>query len=71
MAEALKLKVVCHACGSVIEGTAQYGVGHYVQEGVPFEFTATGKIQTPNGPQVKGEVTVVCPKCQVRNRYSV
>ena len=71
MAESLELKVACHACSSIIEGTAKYGAGHYIQKGNFFEFTATGKIQTPKGPQVKGEVTVICPKCSVRNKFMV
>ena len=71
MAEALKLKVACHACGHIMEGTAKYGAGHYIQRGETFEFTATGKIKTEKGTQVKGEVTVVCPKCGVRNKYIV
>jgi hypothetical protein len=71
MAEGLKLKVACHACGNIIEGTARYGSGHYITQGVEFEFVATGKIGTKVGHQVTGEVTCVCPKCNVKNKYLV
>lgn len=72
MAQALKLRVQCHACGYLMEGTAKYGQGHYVGEGVPFDFTATGKILDPKGKRiVKGEVTSICPKCTVRNKHQI
>jgi len=71
MAEIIRLKVRCHACGQLIEGSAKYGKGHYVQEGVPFEFVATGKIETEKGRQVKAEVFCICPNCTVRNKYIV
>ena len=69
MAEAIHLKVSCHACGYLIEGTAKYGQGHYVPEGVPFDFVAIGKIKTEKGRRVKAEATCVCPKCSVKNKY--
>ena len=34
MAETLKVRVRCHACTYMIEGTAKYGKGHYVPEGL-------------------------------------
>ena len=72
MAQALKLRVQCHACGYLIEGTAKYGQGHYVPEGIPFDFTATGKVIDPKGKRiVRGEVTVICPKCTVRNKHQI
>ncbi|MCB1306931.1 MAG: hypothetical protein KDK30_02065 [Leptospiraceae bacterium] len=71
MAESIKLKVSCHACGYVIEGTAKYGPGHYVPEGVPFEFIAIGKTVSEKGRRVKAEAICVCPKCQVRNKYII
>lgn len=71
MAEVIRLSVKCHACGNSIKGSAKYGKGHYVPEGVPFEFTAVGKLQTAKGKKVKGEVVVVCPNCTVRNKYVV
>ena len=71
MAEAIKVKVQCHACGYTIEGSAKYGRGHYVPEGVPFEFTAIGKELTDKGRRVKAEVVCICPKCTVRNKYNV
>ena len=71
MAEAIRVKVNCHACGNVIEGTAKYGKGHYVPEGVPFDFTAIGKIKTPTGTRVKGEVLCVCPNCGTKNKYVI
>ena len=69
MAESIKLRVLCHACGYSIERTAKYGGGHYVPEGIPFDFVATGKIETEKGRQVKAEVTCICPKCEVKNKY--
>ena len=71
MAEVIRVSVKCHACGNAIKGSARYGKGHYVPEGVPFEFTAVGKLQTAKGRKVKGEVTCVCPHCTVRNKYVV
>lgn len=72
MAQALKLRVQCHACGYMIEGTAKYGEGHYVGEGVPFDFVAIGKVINSKGKRVvKGEVTCICPKCTVRNKYNI
>lgn len=72
MAQALNLKVQCHACGYTMEGTAKYGQGHYVPVGVEFDFVATGKIKNAQGKRVvKGEVTVVCPSCTVKNKYLI
>ncbi len=69
MAEPIRVRVKCHACGYEIEGTARYGTGHYVPEGVPFDFVAIGKYQTEKGSRVKGEVTCLCPRCGVKNKY--
>jgi hypothetical protein len=56
----------------MIEGTAKYGEGHYVGEGVPFDFVAIGKVINSKGKRVvKGEVTCICPKCTVRNKYNI
>ena len=72
MAEKLRIKVKCHACGNQMEGTAKYGKGHYSPEGLDFAFTAVGKLKLPNGKtRVKGEVEIVCPECNVRNRYEI
>lgn len=71
MAESIRVKVKCHACGYEIQGSARYGTGHFVQEGVPFDFVATGKIQTEKGKRVKGEVTCICPGCTVKNKYQI
>ncbi len=71
MAEALRLKVKCHACGFQIEGTARYGKGHYVPQGVDFEFIAIGKVETSKGRSVKAEVFCVCPSCGVKCKYSL
>ncbi|MFN3603409.1 MAG: hypothetical protein ACK4UJ_01730 [Leptonema sp. (in: bacteria)] len=71
MAEVIRLKVKCHACGYEMKGTAKYGSGHYVPEGLDFEFVATGKIKTNQGYRVKGEVYIVCPKCTVKNKYEI
>lgn len=71
MAESIRLKVKCHACGYEITGSAKYGTGHYVQEGVAFEFVATGKILTEKGRKVKGEALCVCPRCGVRNKFVI
>jgi len=71
MAESLRLKVKCHACSGVIEGTAKYGTGHYVPEGVVFEFVATGRVEGPKGRKVKAEVSCTCPHCEVRCKYDI
>ncbi|MBI3395437.1 MAG: hypothetical protein HY042_06355 [Spirochaetia bacterium] len=71
MAEVIRLRVRCHACGYQIEGSAKYGRGHYVQEGVPFEFVATGKLESTTSRKVKAEVTAVCPNCTVKNKYTI
>ncbi|MCB1173063.1 MAG: hypothetical protein KDK39_05845 [Leptospiraceae bacterium] len=72
MAESIRLRVACHACGNTIEGSAKYGPGHYVPAGVPFEFVATGKIEKQGkGRKVKGEVICVCPHCSVKNKYVI
>ncbi len=71
MAETLKLRVKCHACNNVIEGTAKYGSGHYVPEGVDFEFVATGKVEAASGKRVRAEVTCTCPNCGVRCKFNL
>ena len=71
VAEAIRLKVSCHACGNVIEGSAPYGKGHYVPTGVVFDFVATGKQVSEKGRRVRGEVTCICPHCEVKNKYNV
>jgi hypothetical protein len=71
MAETLKLRVKCHACNNVIEGTAKYGSGHYVPEGVDFEFVATGKVEGASGKRVRAEVTCTCPNCGVRCKFNL
>lgn len=72
MAEALRLRVKCHACSNLIEGTAKYGSGHYVAQGVDFEFIAVGKVETSDGKRkVKAEVTCVCPSCGVKCKFAV
>ncbi|MDX1961158.1 MAG: hypothetical protein SFU98_21495 [Leptospiraceae bacterium] len=71
MAEALRLKVKCHACNFLIEGTARYGKGHYVAQGVDFEFIAIGKVETSKGKTVKAEVTCICPSCGVKCKFNV
>ncbi len=71
MAETLRLKVKCHACSNLIEGTAKYGSGHYVPEGVDFEFVAIGKVETSKGRNVKAEVICICPKCGVKCKYNL
>lgn len=71
MAEVIRLRVACHACGYIIEGSAKYGPGHYVPEGVPFDFVAIGKIEGPKGRKVTAEATCVCPQCAVKNKYKV
>ena len=72
MAEKLSIRVKCHACGNEMVGTARYGKGHYVAEGLDFEFTATGKLRDSKGnTRVKGQVTITCPECTVRNQYDI
>lgn len=71
MAEVIKLRVKCHACSNLIEGSARYGSGHYVPEGVDFEFVAIGKVDTPKGRRVKAEITANCPNCGVRCKWTI
>lgn len=71
MAEPIRIKVLCHACGYQIEGTAKYGRGHYVPEGVPFDFVAIGKEESRGKRRVKAEVICICPKCTVKNKYII
>lgn len=71
MAETLKVRVRCHACTYMIEGSAKYGKGHYVPEGVDFEFVAIGKVETSKGRTVKAEVSCICPSCGVKCKFSV
>lgn len=71
MAESIRLRVACHACGHTIEGSARYGAGHYVPDGAPFDFVATGKTQQGKTRKVHGEVTCVCPQCTVKNKYKI
>ena len=71
MAEALRIKVKCHACSNLIEGTAKYGSGHYVPTGVDFEFVAVAKVETSKGKTVKAEVTCVCPSCGVKCKFAL
>jgi len=71
MAETIRLRVKCHACSNVIEGTAKYGSGHFVPEGVIFEFVAVGKVEGAKGRRVKAEVTCTCPNCGVKCKYNV
>ncbi|MCB1142719.1 MAG: hypothetical protein H7A24_04230 [Leptospiraceae bacterium] len=71
MAESLRIRVKCHACNNIIEGTAKYGAGHYVAQGVDFEFIATGKTETSKGRNVKAEVICVCPSCGVKCKFSL
>lgn len=71
MAEVIKLRVKCHACSNLIEGSAKYGGGHYVPEGVNFEFVAIGKVETPKGRRVKAEITADCPNCGVRCKWTI
>ncbi len=71
MAEKITVRVKCHACGYEMLGTAKYGTGHYVPDGIDFEFVAVGKYKTEKGNRVKGEVTCVCPKCGVKNKYAI
>ncbi|XDD44538.1 hypothetical protein AB3N58_17400 [Leptospira sp. WS60.C2] len=71
MAETIRLRVKCHACSNVIEGTAKYGSGHFVPEGVVFDFVAVGKVEGAQGRRVKAEVTCICPNCGVKCKYNV
>ena len=71
MAESIKLRVRCHACSFIIEGTAKYGQGHYVPSGVDFEFIAIGKVEGAKSRRVKAEVICVCPSCGVKNKYTL
>ncbi len=71
MAEVIKLRVKCHACSNLIEGSARYGGGHYVPEGVDFEFVAIGKVDTPKGRRVKAEITAACPNCGVKCKWTI
>lgn len=71
MAESLKIKVKCHACSYLIAGTAKYGKGHYIPEGVEFEFVATGKVETSKGKTVKADVFCICPNCGVRCKFLI
>jgi hypothetical protein len=71
MAESIRLKVACHACGNIITGTARYGFGHYVPEGVDFEFIAIGKMKDASGSRVKAEVLCICPRCGVKCKYLI
>lgn len=71
MAETIRLRVKCHACSNLIEGTAKYGSGHFVPEGVVFDFVAVGKVEGAQGRRVKAEVTCTCPNCGVKCKYNV
>ncbi|MCZ8237431.1 MAG: hypothetical protein O9346_07510 [Leptospiraceae bacterium] len=71
MAESIKLRVKCHACSYIIEGSAKYGSGHYVPSGVSFDFVAIGKVESAKGRRVKAEVTCICPNCGVTCKYIV
>ncbi|MDH5718706.1 MAG: hypothetical protein OEZ22_13860 [Spirochaetia bacterium] len=71
MAEKIKIKVKCHACGNVMSGSAKYGKGHYVPDDFDFEFIATGKIISQGRSRVKGEVYITCPNCHVKNKYEI
>lgn len=71
MAEVLRLRVKCHACSNLIEGTAKYGSGHYVPQGTDFEFIAIGKVENSKGRNVKAEVYCTCPHCGVRCKYNL
>lgn len=71
MAESIKLRVKCHACSFIIEGSAKYGSGHYVASGVNFDFVAVGKVESTKGRRVKAEVTCICPNCGVACKYVV
>lgn len=72
MAEKITLKVKCHACGNEMKGTAKYGSGHYVADGLDFDFIATGKFKDKSGKsRVKGEAYITCPHCTVRNKYEL
>lgn len=72
MAEKLNLKVQCHACNGIIEGTAKYGKGQYSPVGVNFDFTATGKrVKSDGQVEISGETLVICPHCETRNKYNL
>lgn len=71
MAEVIKLRVKCHACTNQIEGSAKYGSGHYVPEGVDFDFVAIGKVETAKGRSVKAEISCTCPHCGVKCKYTL
>lgn len=72
MAEKIQLKVKCHACGNIMEGTAKYGKGQYVPDGLDFRFTATGRhIEKSGKTKVRGDVEIICPHCETRNRYEI
>jgi hypothetical protein len=71
MAESFKIRVKCHACNNLIEGTAKYGLGHYVPQGVDFEFIAIGKTETSKGRNVKAEVICTCPSCGVKCKFTL
>jgi len=72
MAETIGLKVKCHACGNLMTGTAKYGKGQYNHEGLEFEFIAVGKYKTSSGKnRVKGQAFIICPECEVKNRFDV
>jgi hypothetical protein len=56
----------------VLKGTAKYGKGSYNPEGLDFSFTALGRIKTEGKKsRVKGEVSIICPNCTVRNKYII
>ena len=72
MPEKLNLKVQCHACNGIIEGTAKYGKGQYNQVGINFDFIATGKRINQEGQvEITGEAMVICPHCETRNKYTL
>jgi len=72
MAESLKVKVKCHACRYEMAGTAKYGKGHYVSQGLDFKFIAIGRLKEKQGGfRVKGKVSIVCPNCEVINEYEI
>jgi len=71
MAEKIKLTVKCHACGNIMKGSAKYGKGHYVPDDLNFEFVATGKLVSGGKSRVKGEAFIVCPNCEVKNKYEI
>jgi len=72
MAEKIHLTVKCHACGSILKGSAKYGKGHYTADGLDFEFVAVGRfIENGKTSKVKGEAYIVCPNCTVKNKYQI